>query len=395
MKKKILIVGAGYGQIPAIITAKKYDLEVIVVDKNPNAPGMKLAHYAYPVDVIDKEGVFKIARTHRIDGIMTMQSDLPVPTVGYVNDMLHLKGVNHEVAHFCSNKIETRKRLKLKNCFQPAFEIARTTAEAEIAAHKIGLPCIIKAPDSSGSRGVVKVTTADEIPSAFQEALKYTRSAFILIEEYVSGLEFGAQTFSVNGKCCSVLIHNDIMSPPPYMIPVGHSFPFKYPEQTTVAIAEIKRAIEALGIADGPANVDLIFDQKKDTIKVIEVGARIGATCLPELVYYHTGIDWVKETIKNAIGEKADLTPKYQKSVAAVIVESPKDGYYKGYRFMNESVHAENILEFEITAKPDEEVNVLRKGTDRIGKIVVSGKNVMEAENTALSFRNAVIIDVK
>src|SRR5690606_9400813 len=113
--------------------------------------------------------------------------------------------------------------------------------------------------------------------------------------------EFGAQTFSINGRCESVLLHNDTLSTPPYMIPIGHSFPFSKMDksQKVQVIEDIKQAVIALGIADGPANVDLILDKRTNRVKIIEIGARIGATCLPELVRYHTGIDWVAETIKS------------------------------------------------------------------------------------------------
>ena len=52
--------------------------------------------------------------------------------------------------------------------------------------------------------------------------------------------------------------------------------------------------VKALEINNGPSNIDLIFDKRDGQAKIIEVGARIGATCLPELVEYFSGIDWVK-----------------------------------------------------------------------------------------------------
>src|SRR5690606_26783341 len=106
--------------------------------------------------------------------------------------------------------------------------------------------------------------------------------------------------------------------------------------------------------------VDLILDKKTNRVKIIEIGARIGATCLPELVFYHTGIDWVANTILNAIGEEVDLTVKHEKPVAALIIESPNDGVYDGFEFKDAELR-KNVLEFEITANKGDEVNILRK----------------------------------
>ncbi|MBX9448453.1 MAG: ATP-grasp domain-containing protein [Taibaiella sp.] len=262
MRESILIVGGGFGQVPAILSAKDLGLKVVVVDKNPDAVGMKIADYSYAVDIIDKEGVLEIAKKHKVKGAMTMQSDLPVPTIGFINDRLGLKGVNFETAQVCSNKNLTRQKLKDKNAAQPIFEIVKNLVEAEATAKKIGFPCVVKAPDSSGSRGITKISKIEEVTDAYNESLKYARQNAIIIEEFIEGIEFGAQTFSVDGKCELVLLHNDTMSHPPYMIPIGHSFPFVMlnEEESKQAIADIKNAVEAVGIENGPANIDLILD---------------------------------------------------------------------------------------------------------------------------------------
>ena len=281
--KKILIVGAGFGQVPAIRKAKQMGMETICIDRDPDAPGMAIADVSYAVDIIDKDGALEIAIKHDVSGVMTLQSDLPVPTVGYINDKLGLQGVSYKVANACSNKIEARNLLQDKNCSQPAYKIVSNGKEAETAADQIGYPCVIKSPDSSGSRGVVKVHKKDEVIEAFNEAERFTRGELILVEAYVAGLEFGAQTFSVDGSCELVLLHNDTLSEPPYMIPIGHSMPFRFlsDQEREQAVSDIKKAVEALGIKNGPANVDLILDQKTNRVKIIEIGARSGATCLP------------------------------------------------------------------------------------------------------------------
>ncbi len=391
MGKTILIVGAGPGQVPAILEAKKLGLKVIVVDRNPNAPGMALADHNYTVDIIDKGEVLKIAKKYNIDGILTLQSDHGVPTVGYVNDELGLSGVSFQVANWCSNKINTRIQLVKKNCAQPKFFFIKNREQAKEATKEIGYPCVFKAPDSSGSRGVIKVTDESQIRTAIKEAFSYSKQTNIIIEEFIEGIEFGAQTFSVNGKCELVLMHNDTLSEPPYMIPIGHSFPFSTlnSSETLIAIEKIKEAVEAIGITDGPANVDIILDTYTKEVKIIEIGARIGATCLPELVYYYSGINWVKESIKCAIGEKADLQIKRKQPVAAVIIESPQDGIFKSYTPVKED---SSILEFEITVNHGDEVSKLRKGTDRIGKVVSKGKSSLEAERNATEVKDSLNI---
>jgi biotin carboxylase len=396
MNKSLLIIGAGFGQVPAIRKAKELGVTTICVDKNPNALGMAEADFSYEMDVVDFEGCLKICKKHSVNGVMTMQSDLPVPTVGYINDALKLIGVDQKTAMACSNKILMRKILEEHNCEQPRFKIIETLDEAVKAAEEIGMPCVIKAPDSSGSRGVTKVNFSSEIEAALREAFLYSRDKSIIVEEYISGLEFGAQTFSENGVCKLVLMHNDTLSDPPYMIPIGHSFPFKHLNESERKLAEedIKKAVLSLGINDGPANVDLILNSITNRVKVIEIGARIGATCLPELVYHYTGKDWVELTIKNVLGEPIDLNFDQNNPVAALILQSPNDGRFVDIELPS---NQEYLIEFEVTVKKDDAVSKLRKGTDRIGKVLCSGVTVEDAEQNATNFYNGVnlIIDAE
>jgi biotin carboxylase/RimJ/RimL family protein N-acetyltransferase len=394
LKKNFLVVGGGFGQIPAISAAKSLGLNVIVVDRDTNGEGMKLADIALSIDVLDIKSIVSEARKYSVVGALTMQSDIGIPAVGAVVDDLRLKGSGREIADRCSNKILMRKAFEHSNIPQPKFKVIETIEDAFHATNEIGFPCVMKAPDSSASRGIVLVNNQNEVSFAFDEASKYSRSNKMLVEEYIEGLEFGAQAFSIDGKCNTVLVHDDKMSAPPFMIPLAHSFPSTLPKQALLKAEEaIKACVEALGIEDGPSNIDLIFD-KNENPRIIEVGARIGATCLPELVLYHKGIDFTRAAVQVACGIKPDLTSKFSQPCAAFILESRKDGIMKGYKISENFKNNPNIIEWEVTAKPGDTVSCLRKGTDRIGKIVVKGNSSKESLNLAHDFSLAFKLDV-
>ena len=390
MDKTVMIIGAGFGQLPAILKAKEMGITVVVIDKDTNALGKQYADYFYTIDVLDVQGAIEIAKKHVIDGVMTMQTDLPVPTVGAIIDELGLKGSGLEIAERCSDKIFTRKAFKAKGVPQPDFGVVSSYEEAKKEAEKIGFPCVIKAPDSSGSRGVTKVNSFADINNAVDEAFKYSRQPQILVEEFISGLEIGAQGFSVAGKCVEALVHNDTLSEPPYMVPTGHSFPINMTkhEEEEVQIA-VKNAVDALGVTDGPTNVDLILD-KDNKPMIIEIGARIGATCLPELVYYFTGINWIEQALNACLNLEINIKAKKSQPVTAYVLQSPKDGILKSFNIPEEVEQHPQVMEVEVTAKIGEEVNMFRKGTDRIGKIVVIADSVKEADDLALSFMDKI-----
>ena len=218
---------------------------------------MRLADESHELDIIDVPAVVDLARRCGIDGVLTLQSDIGVPTVGAVVDALGLSGVGEVVARRCSNKIESRRCFQRAKVPQPAFAIAATIEEVKRAAASIGYPCVVKAPASSGSRGVVKIRCESEVAQACAEARRYAPDGELLVEEFISGDELGAQSFSFAGECRLVLPHNDTLSNPPYMVPVGHSFPVRLDERQTEAVRQaVEDCVQALGIGIGPANID-------------------------------------------------------------------------------------------------------------------------------------------
>jgi biotin carboxylase len=372
-KADLLVVGAGFGQVPAIKTAKAMGLKVLAVDRDLGAPGMEIADFQAVIDVVDLHQIVRVAREFEIRGAITLQSDLPVPAVGAVNDALGLTGVTSFVAGVTSNKIAMRRRLAAAGVPQPSFRIARSVGEAHRACSELGFPCIIKAPDSSGSRGVAKVNNSSHVPLAFSEAIVVSRVKAVLVEEFISGTEFGAQTFSLRGQCVEIHVHDDKLSEPPYFVPIFHSYPASLPSDVVDrGHRVIARAVEALGISDGPANVDAILDEQ-GIVQIIEVGARVGATCLPELTTAYTGIDWVQVTIESALGAQVSLASCLGRPVAAYILEAGADGILVDWSVNHEVLNDPRVLEWEVTALRNSAVSKLRKGTDRIGKVIVSG----------------------
>lgn len=386
----LLVIGAGHGQVPAITTAQRMGLSVVAIDRDPAAPGMRKADLALVVDVADIQGAVRVARETAVRGVMTMQSDLPVPTVGAINDALGLTGVSSATARHCSNKILMRECFRSAGVPQPAFEAASSLAEAKTSCSVVGFPCVVKAPDSSGSRGVVKVDSPQELAAAFEEAMVFSRDGRVLVEEFIRGEEFGAQSFSLRGTTQVVHVHNDMVSDPPYMIPVGHAYPSTLGMTQVRAIeSAVANAVDALGIGHGPANIDFML-ASDGSLRIIEIGARVGATCLPELTSIHTGTDWVAAAVQAATGESPDVAATASVPVAAFILDAPRDGRLAGWDVPQVVREDPRVLEWEVTAQTGDVVSRLTQGTDRIGKVVATGSDVREAVEVADRFRRSV-----
>ena len=65
--KNILIIGSGFGQLPAIFKAKEMGANVYSVDKNPKAPGAQICDVFFNISVYDSEKVLQIVKKYNID----------------------------------------------------------------------------------------------------------------------------------------------------------------------------------------------------------------------------------------------------------------------------------------------------------------------------------------
>lgn len=394
MDKTIMTIGAGVSQVLGIKTAKEMGLKVIAIDRDLHAPGMKLADIALPIDITDINGAIEIAKKYDIDGVIT-QTDLGVITVGAIVDALGLAGNGSEVAYVSTNKVAMRERFKEFGVPSPIFEGVNTVDEAYDVVKRIGFPVMIKAVDSAGSRGVSRLDSFDGLKDAFEDSLMYSRDKQVCVEEFVEGIEVGAQAFTYDGKLEMALVHNDTVTHPPNYIPIGHSFPSKLPEETIKKIEDaISKALKALGIDYGPSNIDLIVTEEGP--QIIEIGARMGVTCLPELVYEHTGINWVEQAIKVALGEKPSLKPKYSKAGAAILLGAEKEGKIKEIIVHEEIEDMSGVVDVSIDVKVGDDVKPFAcGGANRIGQVIVVDETAELAEKKAERIKQMIRFKVE
>jgi carbamoyl-phosphate synthase large subunit len=191
-----MILGAGKFQIPIIELAGKMGFETVVV--SAAGPGFKIADKSYQVDVREKEIILEIAQKEEICGITTDQTDLPVPTVAYVAEEMGLPGIGYDCALRITNKVQCRNHSKRIGFPIPEFFQASNLEEAQEGANRIGFPLVVKPSDSQGSRGVSMVNDSDALPNKFHNALAYSATKTVLLEEFIAGQEINVVGFVSN-----------------------------------------------------------------------------------------------------------------------------------------------------------------------------------------------------
>ncbi|MBN00323.1 MAG: hypothetical protein CMJ77_14475 [Planctomycetaceae bacterium] len=382
MTSAVMILGAGIYQVPLIRTAKAMGLRTIVASTPGNYPGIQEADLFLPIDTTDQIAIRSAATEQGIRAIVTTGTDVSVPSMGLVNDSLRLSGVSHQAAVHCADKTLMKDTLRSNNINTAAYLYTDNANDGLDFANSIGFPVIIKPIDSSGSRGVTRVCTANEFELAWNAAIAVSRTNVILVEEYLTGTEFGAQAFVVGNQMQRLFLHSDTVTPPPVSTPIGHAMPYTLSAAETEKLEMMtEAAVDVLGIRDSICNVDYMLVDSEPYI--LEIAARMGATCIPENITTYAGFDTYEYLLSLTMGDKPSLPPLDKmpcQANAALLMRSSTTGVVRDIIVPESLKKRDDIVSIQIDIKPGQGVKRFSVGPDRIGHVVVKQPTAEEAE---------------
>lgn len=375
--KRLLVQGAGRGNLGIVQSAKKYGVYTAITGMGGDYPCTPLADVNCYANIADPDAVLKVAQEQKVDGAVICCSDTGLKAIGRVNDVMGLTGLTEKSADESSNKFLMKERLVEAGVRTAQFFRLHSEDELHAAVENIGYPVIIKATDLQGSRGICIVRDESNLVSSFNEVMSLTHKDYCIIEEFLVGEEYGAQSFVYHGEVLFVLPHGDETMMCKTAVPVGHYMPYEMSETLYEdTCMQVKNAIKALGFDNCPVNVDLI--ERDGKAYIIELTGRVGANCLPELTGNYFGINYYDMILHTCLGESPLPIFEARKEPSATLarmVRSDKAGIAK-------SISVPELPDTEILMFIHEgsEVRVFTNCNDAIGQVIVKGKDMAECE---------------
>jgi biotin carboxylase len=120
----------------------------------------------------------------------------------------------------------------------------------------------------------------------------------VLVEEYVDGPEVTVAGFAAAGDFVPLAVMDRVSGDAGQGVPIGYVWPSRNAE---AAVEVTRRAVEALGIDDGPTTTRLRISRGGP--EVIDVAARLGAGHESELVELVTGVELTGLALAAALGQ--------------------------------------------------------------------------------------------
>lgn len=231
-----------------------------------------------------------------------------VPLAARLAGALGLPGLGIQAALGMRLKHRMREALTAAGVVQPEYAVVAHESEVGPAIDRVGLPCVVKPVDQSGSLNVRKVTTHAEGVEAFQRAcrtldpeLGRVSLPLVLVEEFVSGPEYSVEGFVQDGRVHVLSVTKKLLAAEPSFVEVGHIVPGDLTEPESARVeGYVGRVAGALGLSLGPFHAEVRL--APDGPMLMEIGARLAGDRIPHLLLLSRGIDLCEITVRCHLG---------------------------------------------------------------------------------------------
>lgn len=310
MEKKVMIIGAGAGQVPLINLCKQEGLHTYVVSPFGPYPGIKLADTHINEDIYHVDALVEKGRELGIDYVISDQSDFAVPLVAYIADKLGVPGNKPEVAQTYSYKSKFRAFCEKNNIPSPkAVEIHN----ADSLPQGLRFPVVVKPADSQGSRGISKVESYADLKQAVLDAMAYSKKGSVVIEEFFKGREVVCEGFAIDGVYYPVAFGDrNYFNLEGKFIPSQTIFPSSISlEIEKRIIANEKLITSILKPEFGTVHSEYLVNEETGEFVVVESALRGGGVYIAsDLIPLSVGVDLTEILLLAMTGQKEKAIKK-------------------------------------------------------------------------------------
>lgn len=374
---KILFVGAGLFQLDGILKAQNMGCYTIAVDGNPKAEGKMIADEFYHIDVTKKDVILDLAKRKKIDGVLSIASEISLETVSYIVSEMKLIGYNYNLVQITHDKKKYYHLFKQHSINVPETIIYKN----QKCIDKLDNCKLyyIKPSKGSGSRGVKLVNNITRFDFNLYRKKYLYKNEDIIIQQRIEGKEMTIDGFIIDEIFYLLAVSEEINDQSKgYTFSSELIFP---PEWINKNL--IQKIIEFCGqiikcfnfSGSGPIHLELIFTPE-NKFYIIDFSLRGGGfDVFTKIIEKTSGIDVLDLYIKTTIG-KPIIPPNVKKfnPVTLSFVYPDKAGVIKKINGkMLEGSNNDYFLKFLYNV--GESIAIPESGKQRAAYYICWGKN--------------------
>ncbi len=168
---RVMLLGAGELGKEVAIECQRLGIEVIAVDRYPDAPAMHVAHRSHVINMLDGEALRHVITEEKPHYIVPEIEAIATDTLRELED----EGLNvvpcARATQLTMNR-EGIRRLATEELGLPTstYRFADTEASFHDAVAAVGFPCIVKPVMSSSGKGQSFIRSAEQLAQAWEYA---------------------------------------------------------------------------------------------------------------------------------------------------------------------------------------------------------------------------------
>lgn len=402
-KPNAVVLGGVANHIPLIKKLQERGYRVILVDYLPNPPAKASADEHVQVSTFDEDAILELSRSRHVSLIVNCCLEYLNEIAARVSEKLGLpEFYSSETARNVSDKT-CMKRIMVENGVPTSRYVAAECFDADTVGC-LKFPLFVKPADGSGSNGVLRAENEAELDNAFNNALAFSRSKRVIIEEEAPGLECNVYCYILHGVARALLVsakYSEIHSETHRNTKcIGTYAPASITEDARAEIDKVAQGIaNGFRIDSSPMFMQVMVDD--DRVSVIEFACRVPGGYGYRSVLSKLGFDYFDFSLDVLMGEVQEPSTSDTGEISIVhsfyaypgiidsiegIDELISDGTIvdanlerrKGSRVSNESCNREKVGQFVIAADcPEEAFEKVHRFFDVVHVVDTEGNDIL------------------
>ena len=176
---RVMMLGSGELGKEVVIALQRLGVEVIAVDRYPNAPAHQIAHRSHVIDMTDPAALKRLIEQESPTLVVPEIEAIATPALVELEQQGKVTVIPTARAAFLTMNREGIRRLAAEDLGLPTspYRFASSLSELQTACDAVGYPCFVKPVMSSSGKGQSKLKSAADVANAWDYAQSSGRVA--------------------------------------------------------------------------------------------------------------------------------------------------------------------------------------------------------------------------
>ncbi|MDR3413047.1 MAG: formate-dependent phosphoribosylglycinamide formyltransferase [Formivibrio sp.] len=186
---RVMLLGSGELGKEVTIALQRFGVEVIAVDRYPNAPAMQVAHRSHVIDMTDAVALRELILREKPHFIVPEIEAIATAELTRIEEEGLAQIVPNARAINLTMNREGIRRLAAEELELPTspYQFAGSLDELRVATEQIGFPCLVKPTMSSSGKGQSLLRSAADVDAAWNYAASAGRvnQGRVIVEGFI------------------------------------------------------------------------------------------------------------------------------------------------------------------------------------------------------------------